>query len=84
MIYSPVNQSTYFSFQYEPIISPGNKPFVHHIVLYECHPNNKQSSEDYEKWVREKGTQCYTQNMPNDWATCITPIIGWAVGSDGT
>ena len=64
-------------------MQPQYKQFLHHIILYECHPNEKQTSRDFDAWVGKAGAQCYSKNMPNDWFSCVNPIIGWAVGSEG-
>ncbi|XP_037780094.1 DBH-like monooxygenase protein 1 isoform X2 [Penaeus monodon] len=64
---------------YVPIIE--HIEHVHHIILYECHL--PQSESHYEKWLEVEGQQCYTPNMPLSWANCRSPIVAWAVGSDG-
>ena len=68
-------------FQYEPLIQESNIAHVHHMILYECRLS--ETERHYEKWVETKGAQCYTANMPVSWTACSTPIVAWAVGSDG-
>ncbi|XP_047477058.1 DBH-like monooxygenase protein 1 [Penaeus chinensis] len=54
---------------------------VHHMLLYECHV--PESEKHYEKWLEVEGQQCFTPNMPLSWANCRSPIVAWAVGSEG-
>ena len=51
------------------------------MLLYECKVPN--SEEHLDKWVQQKGAQCYTKNMPTSWNSCGSAIIAWAVGSEG-
>lgn len=30
-----------------------------------------------------KGSQCYGVGMPEDWNKCVSPVVTWAMGSDG-
>ncbi|CAL4059444.1 unnamed protein product, partial [Meganyctiphanes norvegica] len=66
---------------YEPIIDVSNIQYVHHMILYECHL--KDSHLHLEKFAQAKGSQCYGGNMPPSWYACNTPLIAWAVGSEG-
>nr|XP_027217094.1 DBH-like monooxygenase protein 1 [Penaeus vannamei] len=66
---------------YVPIIEETNLQHVHHMLLYECHLPN--SNKHLEKFVAAKGAQCYDRNMPFSWSACNTPIVAWAVGSEG-
>jgi len=36
-----------------------------------------------EKYVTLKGAQCYGIGMPEDWNKCVSPVVAWAMGSDG-
>lgn len=36
-----------------------------------------------EKYVTLKGAQCYGNSMPEDWNKCVSPVVTWAMGSDG-
>ncbi|XP_042880664.1 DBH-like monooxygenase protein 1 isoform X2 [Penaeus japonicus] len=66
---------------YVPLIEETNLQHVHHMLLYECHLPN--SNRHLEKFVAAKGAQCYDRNMPFSWSACNTPIVAWAVGSEG-
>ncbi|KAK7085007.1 DBH-like monooxygenase protein 1 [Halocaridina rubra] len=66
---------------YMPVIQPGNEQHVHHMLLYECHLQN--SHHHLNKFVEAPGAQCYDRNMPLSWSACNTPIVAWAVGSEG-
>ena len=67
--------------QYVPLIATDSLTLVHHMLLYECHLEN--SSSYFEPWLLHTGAQCYTPNMPLSWMACSTPLITWAVGSEG-
>ncbi|XP_076044750.1 uncharacterized protein LOC143027356 [Oratosquilla oratoria] len=65
---------------YVPLVDETNVAHVHHMILYECHlPNSHLLME---KWTSHAGSQCY-MNMPPSWYMCNTPIISWAIGSQG-
>ncbi|XP_071533457.1 DBH-like monooxygenase protein 1 [Panulirus ornatus] len=66
---------------YQPVIEERNLAHVHHMLLYECHLDD--AHRHYEKWLGIRGTQCYSANMPVSWLSCTTPIVSWAVGSEG-
>lgn len=66
---------------YVPLVQEENVEQVHHIVVYECVLDDAE--KHYEKWLDVKGAQCYSENMPVSWSRCRTPLIVWAVGSDG-
>lgn len=55
--------------------------YVHHMLLYECHLPN--SDKHLDKFVEAKGAQCFDRNMPLSWSACNTPVVAWAVGSEG-
>ena len=77
----------------EPIIQPGNEPYVHHIVLYECHipahtaddtAAGATTADWFQRHVDQPGQPCYSPNMPAEWSFCLaTNAWAWAVGSDG-
>ncbi|XP_064084237.1 DBH-like monooxygenase protein 1 [Macrobrachium nipponense] len=66
---------------YVPLIASDNIQHVHHILIYECYI--PESAKYFEKWVDVKGTQCFGANMPVSWKYCTTPIVAWAIGSEG-
>lgn len=49
------------------------------MILYEC----DGGPDDMEKYVTLKGAQCYGNSMPEDWNKCVSPVVTWAMGSDG-
>ncbi|CAL4081006.1 unnamed protein product, partial [Meganyctiphanes norvegica] len=67
--------------QYIPIVREKNIKYVHHIIMYQCHM--PESEKIYDKFVKAKGAQCHSANMPVSWRACSTPLISWAVGSEG-
>ncbi|XP_075210219.1 MOXD1 homolog 1-like [Lycorma delicatula] len=62
---------------YEPLLSPNSGLLVHHMLLYEC------VGVPLEKYATHDGSTCYAQNMPQDWDACLSPIVAWAIGSQG-
>nr|CAD7415206.1 unnamed protein product [Timema cristinae] len=68
--------------QYEPLIQRGNEGFVHHMLLYEC-VEAPESTILFESYVSHRGTACYGPNMPAIWEKCLTPVLAWAIGSQG-
>ncbi|XP_077980021.1 DBH-like monooxygenase protein 1 homolog [Glandiceps talaboti] len=60
--------------KYEPVIQPGNEAVVHHIVVLQCFDYVNESL--YHNYTSE----CFTPNMPEDWHTCTTVAMAWAVG----
>lgn len=68
--------------QYEPIISAESLRHVHHMLLYECAPKSRQIPL-LEKASSERGAACYSPAMPPEWDSCLTPVVAWAVGSQG-
>lgn len=66
---------------YIPVIEEENLQYVHHMLLYECHLPNSEKHLD--RFVEAKGAQCYNRNMPLSWSACNTPVVAWAVGSEG-
>ncbi|KAJ1521461.1 hypothetical protein ONE63_003129 [Megalurothrips usitatus] len=67
---------------YEPIISPESVRHVHHMLLYECAPKSRQIPL-LQKAASERGAACYSPAMPPEWDSCLTPVVAWAVGSQG-
>ena len=64
--------------QFEPIIQPGHGTYLHHMVLYECHVNDGDSSDDwFERHVSSEGSACYSPNMPQEWSFCLA-TNAWA------
>ncbi|XP_077994651.1 DBH-like monooxygenase protein 1 homolog [Glandiceps talaboti] len=58
---------------YAPVIQTGHEAIVHHVVIYQCRgPVN----ESYHQTAHE----CYTPNMPDDFRTCSSVVMGWAIG----
>ena len=53
------------------------------MLLYECAPKSRQVPL-LEKASSERGAACYSPAMPPEWDSCLTPIVAWAVGSQGT
>ncbi len=67
-----------------PLIHPGNEAYVHHMVLYECHVPDGDSSDWFDHHVNKSGEACYSPNMPPEWSFCLaTNAWAWAVGSEG-
>jgi len=75
----------------EPLIQPGHEPYVHHMVLYECHVPADQveaagatTADWFQRHVDQPGQPCYSPNMPAEWSFCLaTNAWAWAVGSVG-
>ncbi|XP_025190486.1 MOXD1 homolog 1-like [Melanaphis sacchari] len=62
-----------------PLLNDDTRRLVHHMIVYECYGG----SNIMEKYVTLKGAQCYGQGMPEDWNKCVSPVVTWAMGSDG-
>ncbi|XP_028171043.1 MOXD1 homolog 1-like [Ostrinia furnacalis] len=63
----------------QPVIEKDSLSPVHHMVLYECAEDpDKQLWND---WAESDGF--FGPNRPSQWATCVTPIAAWAIGSKG-
>ncbi|RVE51429.1 hypothetical protein evm_003984 [Chilo suppressalis] len=52
---------------------------VHHMVLYEC--ADDPDKQLWNEWA--EGDGFFGPNRPSQWATCVTPIAAWAIGSKG-
>ncbi|KAL0821651.1 hypothetical protein ABMA28_005092 [Loxostege sticticalis] len=62
-----------------PVVEKDSLSPVHHMVLYECAEDpDKQLWND---WA--EGDGFFGPNRPSQWATCVTPIAAWAIGSKG-
>ena len=66
---------------YLPTITPGNEPYVHHMMLYECHDEVNGSWESFDHHVNS-GYECNTPNMPKDFKKCKGIVAGWGVGGE--
>lgn len=64
---------SFFFFQYEPIITPGNELNVHHILIYHC-------SQDINPAQDGKTFECYTYERPQALQSCYLVFIAWAIG----
>jgi len=62
-----------------PLLNDDTKRLIHHMILYECYGG----PSTMEQYVTLKGAQCYGQGMPDDWNKCVSPVVTWAMGSDG-
>jgi Copper type II ascorbate-dependent monooxygenase, N-terminal domain len=71
----------FFNSQYTPLLDPRNKGAVHHMILYEC--VHSRAHQIFARYVAHEGAACYSPKMPVDWENCLTPIVAWAVGSEG-
>ena len=52
------------------------------MLVYEC--KNEDNDNLLKPWLSHEGFECFTPNMPLSWYGCDTPLVGWAVGSEGT
>ena len=52
------------------------------MVLYECHVNSGDSSDDwFSHHVDAEGAACYSPNMPQEWSFCLA-TNAWAWVND--
>lgn len=65
--------------QFVPLLDDNTRQLVHHMILYEC----DGGPDSMEKYVTLKGARCYGAGMPEDWDRCVSPVVTWAMGSDG-
>ncbi|XP_023716021.1 MOXD1 homolog 1 isoform X2 [Cryptotermes secundus] len=81
----PPMQKKHHMIGYEPVLQSGNEHYVHHMLLYECVAPHHFASTDsmFQRFVEHPGESCYSSAMPPEWDQCITPIVSWAVGSQG-
>ncbi|XP_070581118.1 DBH-like monooxygenase protein 1 homolog [Ptychodera flava] len=59
---------------YEPIIEAGNEALVHHFIVYQCRGSFNETLH------HGHSSQCYSPNMPPEFYSCETIIMGWAIG----
>nr|XP_002124053.1 DBH-like monooxygenase protein 1 [Ciona intestinalis]XP_026690880.1 DBH-like monooxygenase protein 1 [Ciona intestinalis] len=57
----------------EPILHPGNEQHLHHLTVYFCSGLGATEHLGVNK-------ECYSANMPDDYATCSQVVVGWAIG----
>jgi hypothetical protein len=65
-------------FQYEPLNQPGNRAYMHHVIVYECQGNE----EEFEAHARDRGQMCYQPPMPPLFFNCNNVVIAWGIGSE--
>ncbi|XP_018333725.1 MOXD1 homolog 1 [Agrilus planipennis] len=81
---APVLQQKHHVVSFEPLIGPNHTQHVHHMLLHECVIDYTiPSIEKWEKFATEIGRPCYANEMPPEWERCLTPLVAWAVGSNG-
>lgn len=74
---SPNRHLTWSVAQYEPVFdSPASRPFMQHIILYEC----QAASPELELMSREPGRRCSRPNAPP--LSCNAIVATWARGSE--
>lgn len=62
-----------------PVLEKNSLSPVHHMVMYECAEDlDKQMWND---WAESDGE--FGPMRPREWASCVTPIAAWAMGSKG-
>ncbi|PSN58487.1 MOXD1 2 protein [Blattella germanica] len=66
-------------YTYEPLHQPGNRGYIHHVIMYEC----QGSEEEFEDHARDRGQVCYQPSMPKSFFNCNNVVIAWGVGSEG-
>ena len=80
MVKLPTLSNKHHMVGYIPRIQPGNEPYVHHMMLYECHDENPE--EAFKKHLYKSGFKCYTPNMPSDFKKCKGIVAAWGLGGD--
>ncbi|KDR24478.1 MOXD1-like protein 2 [Zootermopsis nevadensis] len=65
--------------RYEPLHQPGNRAYMHHVIVYECQGNE----DEFERHARDKGQVCYEPSMPQLFFNCNNVVIAWGFGSEG-
>ncbi|XP_069692739.1 MOXD1 homolog 2-like [Periplaneta americana] len=65
--------------RYEPVHQPGNRLYMHHVIVYEC----QGSEEEFEIHARDRGQVCYQPTMPPLFFNCNNVVIAWGIGSEG-
>ncbi|XP_076032752.1 MOXD1 homolog 2-like [Oratosquilla oratoria] len=69
--------------RYEPVFSPGNEGYLHHIIVYECSGVDADLEVAFEELSSTSGHQCYQSSMSPLIYTCNHVIVAWAIGSEG-
>jgi len=64
--------------QYEPLHDSGNRVYMHHVIVYECHG----SEAEFEGHARDRGHVCYQPSMPPLFFDCNNVVIAWGIGSE--
>jgi hypothetical protein len=64
--------------QYAPLHQPGNRPYMHHALVYECQGDSKE----LDALSREQGSACYQPNSPSALQGCSNVALAWASGSE--
>lgn len=68
--------------QYEPIFTPGNQQYVHHIIVYECTDIEEGLESEFEQLAADQGHGCTETIMLKYIRTCNHVVVAWAVGSE--
>ncbi|KAG0729482.1 DBH-like monooxygenase protein 1 [Chionoecetes opilio] len=68
--------------RYEPVFTPGNEQYVHHIIVYECTDLEKTQQKVFEKLAASAGSGCYETEILQHIETCNHVVVTWAVGSE--
>ncbi|XP_063244204.1 MOXD1 homolog 1-like [Bacillus rossius redtenbacheri] len=79
---APQLQGKHHMVGYEPVLQSGSAGLVHHMLLYQC-VATQQSATILDSHVLHPGAACYSADMPAAWEQCLTPVVAWAVGSQG-
>ncbi|XP_045118850.1 MOXD1 homolog 2-like [Portunus trituberculatus] len=69
--------------RYEPVFTPGNEKYVHHIIVYECTDLAEEQQEVFEGLAASAGSGCYEKEILQHIETCNHVVVTWAVGSEG-
>ena len=70
----------------QPKITPGNEPYVHHLMLRECKVPwlvGPSTADVFEEYVGHPGSNCFSPEMPPMWGYCHTVYVSWAAGGRG-
>lgn len=65
--------------KYEPLHAPGNRAYMHHVIVYEC----QGSEAEFEVHAKDRGQVCYQSSMPPIFFNCNNVVIAWGIGSEG-
>ncbi|XP_042882375.1 MOXD1 homolog 2-like [Penaeus japonicus] len=69
--------------RYEPVFTPGNEAYLHHIIVYECTNMGPALDVAFEELANSPGHECYQTNMSQLIYTCNHVVVAWALGSEG-